>query len=120
MTLKSPYEDQPLKIRTRTEPDLIGQKFNMLTVMEPAWNREPGGKSRKGWWCRCECKKVTFKSSNELLGDKTFSCGCTKRGMYSHFSMHHALPVGAKMDPMKFIPSPLLEWEPCYYVSEAV
>lgn len=109
-----------MKIHTRTEPDLIGQKFNMLTVMEPAWHREPGGKLRKGWWCRCDCKNVTFKTSNELIGDKAFSCGCTKRSMYSHFELTYALPAGATVDPVKFMPRYGVEWEPCYYVSEAV
>ena len=53
--------------------DLTGQKFGMLTAIEPTNQRQSGSVV---WKCQCECGNITFASSQNLQrGDKK-SCGC--------------------------------------------
>lgn len=56
--------------------DLVGQKFNKLTVIKR------NGSDRRGearWICECECgNQITVLSSN-LRSGHTISCGCERR-----------------------------------------
>ena len=61
--------------------DLIGRKFNKLTVIKfdrIEHKRDSKGKNRdKGYWlCKCDCGKVVSITRNELITGKTKSCGC--------------------------------------------
>lgn len=55
--------------------NLIGQKFNMLTVMENA-----GYDKVKNvlWKCQCDCGEFTFAPTNQLTSGHKKSCGCQK------------------------------------------
>jgi len=58
--------------------NLIGEKFNKLTVIELDEGRTSKNKSgMKYWWCRCDCGKLTNKSisTSDLKSDNTKSCG---------------------------------------------
>lgn len=58
--------------------NLIGKKFNKLTVIELDENRTNKNKNgMKYWWCRCDCGKTTNKSisTSDLKSDNTKSCG---------------------------------------------
>lgn len=58
----------------------IGDKFNMLTVVEQCEDYiEPNGKRRAMFLCKCECGKIRKTQAQELYKDKVYSCGCTIR-----------------------------------------
>lgn len=58
----------------------IGDKFNMLTVVEQCEDYiEPNGKRRAMFLCECECGNTRKVRAQELYTDKVYSCGCTTR-----------------------------------------
>lgn len=54
--------------------DLTGQKFNRLTVIEPARSKS----GRYAWKCLCDCGNYTITVSAQLKNGNTKSCGCYK------------------------------------------
>lgn len=56
--------------------DLLGQKFNMLTVIARAAN-DSSGNAR--WLCKCDCGKEKTVIGFSLLKNETYSCGCVRR-----------------------------------------
>lgn len=61
--------------------DLIGKKFNKLTVIKfdrIEHKRDSKGKNRdKGYWlCKCDCGNEVTIARNEIVTGKTKSCGC--------------------------------------------
>lgn len=55
--------------------NLVGQKFNRLTVMEYA------GRTKRGvpkWLCLCDCGNKTIVASGHLKNGHSKSCGCFK------------------------------------------
>lgn len=57
---------------SRKKLDLTGQRFGMLTVLQPAENA--GG--RTVWLCRCDCGRETLVKTCHLRSGHTGSCGC--------------------------------------------
>jgi hypothetical protein len=56
--------------------NLIGQKFNHLTVIEKVKSRD----GRNSFWlCRCDCGNQCIRTGQCLAEDRTFSCGCIDR-----------------------------------------
>ena len=53
--------------------DLVGQRFNRLTVIEPTEKRSS---KCVVWRCVCDCGNETFVNSNNLKSDGVKSCGC--------------------------------------------
>lgn len=52
--------------------DITGQKFGMLTAIEPTDQR----KNKKiVWRCRCDCGREVFVTAKELRAGKTQTCG---------------------------------------------
>lgn len=56
--------------------DLTGQKFNMLTALEPTDRRSSGAVI---WKCRCDCGAITEVKSSALRNGGTKSCGCLQK-----------------------------------------
>lgn len=56
--------------------DLIGQTFNMLTVIKKADIKKKGGGTY--WECECECGNTTVARTTDLLSGYKKSCGCLK------------------------------------------
>lgn len=55
----------------------IGQKYEMLTVLERLGSRKVGkSHSRIYWKCQCECGKITEIPSLAISSKGTKSCGC--------------------------------------------
>lgn len=52
--------------------DLTGQRFGMLTALEPAENIG----SMTAWRCRCDCGSECVVMTGHLRGGHTTSCGC--------------------------------------------
>ena len=54
--------------------NLVGQKFNKLTVIEKI-----GSENQKTIWkCQCECGNITTATTDQLRGNHKKSCGCIK------------------------------------------
>lgn len=62
----------------RPEPYIIGQKFEMLTVLREVEPYINGGKSRRKYECQCDCGNIMRTRSFELRKGLTKSCGCRK------------------------------------------
>lgn len=62
--------------------NIIGQTFNMLTVIR----RAPSRRGKTVWECICSCGAIKEIRANSLLRGKTKSCGC----------LHHANHGGTK------------------------
>lgn len=61
--------------------DLVGQKINMLTVIELSYIKDhtyPSGYKSKipYFYCLCDCGNYTTVRQSELKPDRTKSCGC--------------------------------------------
>ena len=54
-------------------PDLIGQKFGRLTVVERVANNKRGNAR---WLCKCVCGNETIVVTSDLNSGHTRSCGC--------------------------------------------
>ena len=53
--------------------NLIGQKFNELTVIERVQNDTSG---HACWKCKCSCGNETICRGTELISGRRKSCGC--------------------------------------------
>lgn len=65
--------------------DLTNKKYGRLTVLSKAkGEREPSGRIRTMWNCKCDCGNNVIVSSNHLRTGHTKSCGCitNKHGMF--------------------------------------
>lgn len=56
--------------------NLVGQKFNKLTVLEYAGRRQFASGSESQWRCQCDCGKTLVVPQRYLVTDGTKSCGC--------------------------------------------
>lgn len=68
--------------------NLIGQKFNRLTVIGRAEN-DKYGKAR--WICKCECGNETTVASTHLTQGRIKSCGCLKSELTAKRNYKHGL-----------------------------
>jgi len=59
-------------------PDLTGQTFGRLTVLEKSDQKAKGG--YLFWRCRCECGSEKLATTSRLKGGRAKSCGCLRRG----------------------------------------
>ena len=91
--------------------------FGLLHVIAKGPNNKNG---KYQWYCRCECGNLALKVTGELLIGRAYSCGCSMRAVGFKNRLLYPLPNGAKVDPSRLLPRPMLEIEPCYYGSEAV
>ena len=55
-------------------PNLIGQKFGKLTVVQKTDNKTSNGCVI--WECQCDCGNICERSTRSLKPDKNCSCGC--------------------------------------------
>lgn len=55
--------------------NLIGQRFGMLTVLEPA--EKINGKV--AWRCVCDCGRERIVTTKHLRNGKTWNCGCSEK-----------------------------------------
>lgn len=53
--------------------DLTGQKFGMLTALEPLEERDQGCVI---WRCRCDCGNIVLRKSSQLRKGVKTNCGC--------------------------------------------
>jgi hypothetical protein len=58
--------------------DLVGQKFNFLTVIGRSDKRDKGS-HRVYWLCKCDCGNTTEVATTYLKNGRIKSCGCLKK-----------------------------------------
>jgi hypothetical protein len=58
-------------------PDLRGQKFGRLTILEKTKRRDSAGEYY--WKCQCDCGNITYAVSSNLKRGSVKSCGCYAR-----------------------------------------
>ena len=56
--------------------NLIGQKFNRLTVVERAENYTIAKQVHSAWLCVCDCGNTITVRASSLRSNHTKSCGC--------------------------------------------
>ena len=56
--------------------NIIGQRFNNLTVIDITDKRRSGGDVV--WKCQCDCGNITYAAASELRNNRIKSCGCLK------------------------------------------
>ena len=56
--------------------DLTGQRFGKLVALRPTEGRRKGAVI---WECQCDCGKITFAISYNLISGGTQSCGCLRK-----------------------------------------
>lgn len=60
--------------------DLSGKVFGLLTVIERAPDYvSPKGSRKARWLCKCECGGQKIVTQNDLVTNRTTSCGCYNR-----------------------------------------
>lgn len=74
--------------------NLIGQKFNSLTVI----SRLKSVKGQRMWRCICDCGSSTVASSNSLRMNNTTSCGCLQRKRAAVIGRKHLSTHGLSKD----------------------
>lgn len=65
--------------------NLVGQKFNMLTVLE--FYDIQNGMSR--WLCQCDCGKILPVYGRNLKSGNTISCGCYHKAHNKEYGYKH-------------------------------
>lgn len=69
-------------LSTRNHPDnnLLGKRFNRLTVIAEADERYiRNGQIHRMWVCACDCGNITTVRASQLKNGRTKSCGCFSR-----------------------------------------
>jgi len=56
-------------------PNLVGQKFSRLLVLERSKNKG----TRSAWKCLCDCGSMKIIQANNLMQKSIMSCGCLRR-----------------------------------------
>lgn len=82
-------KDEALRIEKKVD-DLIGKRFNMLTVLELIGRDE----KRNGIYrCRCDCGNETtvlrYRLTNKNPKQQTKSCGCLRYIPYAERMKNH-------------------------------
>lgn len=68
--------------------NLIGQKFNYLTVIERDYNYNKLHNVQGTYWkCLCDCGNYTTVRRDSLINGSTKSCGCMKKELTRNFNM---------------------------------
>ena len=75
--------DIPMRHIQARYMDLLNQKFNHLTVIEPTEMRKNG---QRIWKCKCDCGSICYSVAYEVRGGYKKSCGCFHKlsGKNSH------------------------------------
>ena len=60
--------------------DIIGKKYNLLTVLSYQHSVENGTHLTHIYSCRCDCGGLADVRHNNIISGNTRSCGCLRRG----------------------------------------
>ena len=68
--------EQKRELRPNKIKNIIGQRFNMLTVIELCEERGNSGDTL--WKCKCDCGNICYIEKGHLIQGDTKSCGCLR------------------------------------------
>lgn len=67
--------------KQRNIKNMIGKRFNNLTIIARAPNNiQPNGSSKVMWLCKCDCGNIIKVADCHLKSGHTRSCGCINSG----------------------------------------
>ena len=81
------------KPQTGLTEDIIGKKFNHLTVLSKS-NKNESGKLKYKCECDCENKTIIFVNRTDLQNGHTTSCGCARRKYKIDDIIHNKQIIG--------------------------
>jgi hypothetical protein len=87
MTDKNSISFQP-KLQNHQFKDIEGQRFTRWVVLGYAGQNE---RKASLWYCRCDCGTVRIVKSNDLLSNKSKSCGCLQHEITAERNYKHGL-----------------------------
>ncbi len=58
--------------------NIIGNKYNRLTVINRLDDRKYGNSTKRMWLCKCDCGNTIETYTSSLTTNNTKSCGCLK------------------------------------------
>ena len=71
--------------------NLIGQKYNKLTVIKETKKRDSSGCIV--WECQCDCGNITYASSNALRSNHKQSCGCANKNQAQLLGYNNCIDI---------------------------
>lgn len=74
--------------------NLIGQKYNKLTVIKETKKRDSSGCII--WECECECGNITYASSNALRSNHKQSCGCINKEQAQQLGYKNCIDISGQ------------------------
>ena len=80
--------------------NLVGQKFNRLTVISLSVNRNSQGKIL--WVCKCDCGNIKEVDGHSLKSGNTKSCGCYNREQAAKRLFKHGMSPNSKSNDIYF------------------
>lgn len=80
--------------------DIIGEKFGRLLAIEPTIYRDKKGSIK--WRCKCDCGNECYVTEDNLVRNKTTSCGCKKKEICSNISNQVSLYQDTSYTFLKF------------------
>ena len=69
-----------------SDEDMIGKKFNRLTVIEKSDIKNKNG--NRLWKCICDCGNIVYAPSWALIAGHTRSCGCLQKDITAQRSAY--------------------------------
>ena len=94
-------------------PEMLGQTYGLLTVIEYAGRRYTGIKQRQlisFWRCKCECGNITEVTENNLRNGSSGSCGCRFRLSQIHHGESNTPLMSNIVHTKKIIQKAGLTW----------
>lgn len=82
--------------------NLIGQTFNLLTVLDISSKRDHRGSIL--WKCQCQCGNITYASSTDLKSGHKKSCGCIQKKVAAEIGHRNLIDLtGQKFEKLTVI-----------------
>ena len=72
-------------------PNLTGQRFGRLVVLEYAGKKESGKSYKNMWLCQCDCGNTKAIAHGQLINGHTTSCGCYHKEKFGDLNRTHNL-----------------------------
>lgn len=76
-------------MRQSKRRNLIGRKFNRLTVIE--WDPQKTTSSKTAWLCKCDCGTIKSVRADHLTTARARSCGCLNKERMRTLNRTHGL-----------------------------
>ena len=92
----------------RSIPDLVGQRFNHLTVLEMTSERRD---EKVVWKCQCDCGNIAYVTTKHLRNGEVKSCGCLAKKHQQEFGQMNTKDIAGQRFGHLTAIRPLLEYK---------